>query len=336
MVACGSNKYGRLILRGDKQDVFPPEETTITGNVTFLLLGSGTSITFVGVEPPANTPNRKITIFAKPVQPTKIIATPTKVPTPKKTSRCSTPSKSSAPKETESKELISKVTVFKESVPKELESLSEVERLKRMLELKEKEHQNAREKSEMLEKENEELRAESRSKRRPLQLLNQETLEKMKGKKTKLLGTGATSEVFEVTREEKLALKVYKREFLRDNENANENDDDDDNVVNIGIDKMRRFLQEYEVLNQMYHPNVIKAFGFSFGDEENPPAILLEYCPTNLKKKIKRLTNEERINAIVDISSAMKLVHSVSIIHRDLKVESILLDEQKKIKVSDF
>lgn len=36
VVACGSNKYGRLILRGDKQDVFPPEETTITGNVTFL------------------------------------------------------------------------------------------------------------------------------------------------------------------------------------------------------------------------------------------------------------------------------------------------------------
>lgn len=213
VVACGSNKYGRLILRGDKQDVFPPEETTITGNVTFLLLGSGTSITFVGVEPPPNTPNRKITIFAKPVQPTKIIATPTKVPTPEKTSRCSTPSKNSAPKETsiketKSKELISKVTLSNESVPKELQSLSEVERLKKMLEQKEKELQNALKKIEMLEKENEELRAECRSKRRPLQLLNQETLEKMKGKKTKLLGTGATSEVFEVTREEKLALKV--------------------------------------------------------------------------------------------------------------------------------
>ena len=99
---------------------------------------------------------------------------------------------------------------------------------------------------------------------------------------------------------------------------------------------MRRFLQEYEFLNSLNHPNIIKTFGISFGDPKHPPAILLEYCPSNLKKKIKKLNDNERICAIVDISSAMKEVHALGIIHRDLKLENILLDSNNKIKVSDF
>ncbi|KAK8850305.1 hypothetical protein M9Y10_018434 [Tritrichomonas musculus] len=150
--------------------------------------------------------------------------------------------------------------------------------------------------------------------------------------KIKSLGRGATSEVFEVVREEHLALKVYYPELYKENDD----DDDDNDKIVINIDNMRRFLQEYEVLNQLNHPNIIKALGISFGDANHAPAILLEYCVSNLKKKIKKLDKQERIEAIVDICSAMKEVHSAGIIHRDLKLENILLDEQNKVKVSDF
>ena len=76
---------------------------------------------------------------------------------------------------------------------------------------------------------------------------------------------------------------------------------------------------EFQLINHLDHKNIIKAFDVSFGDSTHPPAILLEYCASNLKKKIKKLTESERINAIVDISSAMKEVHSIGLIHRDLK-----------------
>lgn len=39
---------------------FPPEETLVTSGATFCISGGFISVVFVGVQPPLNTPNRKI------------------------------------------------------------------------------------------------------------------------------------------------------------------------------------------------------------------------------------------------------------------------------------
>ena len=127
-------------------------------------------------------------------------------------------------------------------------------------------------------------------------------------------------------------LKVYCPEVIC----SENNDDDDEGKFVFNIENARRFLFEYEGITQLDHANIVKAFGISFGGSTHPPVILLEYCVSNLKKKIKKLTDSERVCAIADLSQAMKEVHSVGIIHRDLKLESILVDEHNKIKVSDF
>lgn len=95
-------------------------------------------------------------------------------------------------------------------------------------------------------------------------------------------------------------------------------------------------MQECEVLNRLNHPNIVKTFGFYFGDRSHPPLILLEHCESNLKKRIRKLTNEERTSAIVNLSLAMKKVHSVGIIFRDLKLENILFDKNNNVKMGDF
>lgn len=80
----------------------------------------------------------------------------------------------------------------------------------------------------------------------------------------------------------------------------------------------------------------MKTFGFFYGDSSHAPSILLEFCPSNLKKRVKKLTNRERVRVIIELSSAMESVHTAGIIHRDLKLENILLDKDNHVKLSDF
>ena len=54
-----------------------------------------------------------------------------------------------------------------------------------------------------------------------------------------------------------------------------------------------------------------------------------------MRKKENRRASE-RVGVIVEVSSAMESVHSAGVIHRDLKLENILLDEDNHAKVSDF
>ena len=150
-------------------------------------------------------------------------------------------------------------------------------------------------------------------------IINHEKIDKMK--RIKLIDENTTFDVFDVIQEKHFALKVFHEDLF--------NDDDD-------IENIKKVLNEYEILNQLNHPNIIKTFGIRLGDIKNSPAILLEYYTSNLKNKINELTKEERIEAIIDISLAMKEVHSSGIIHRDLRLENILLDENNKIKLSGF
>lgn len=48
------------------------------------------------------------------------------------------------------------------------------------------------------------------------------------------------------------------------------------------------------------------------------------------------MTNVERVVVIYQISNAIQKVHTMGIIHRDLKLENIFLDNQNKVKASDF
>ena len=132
------------------------------------------------------------------------------------------------------------------------------------------------------------------------------------------------------------ALKVLDTEICKVEKKDVDDDDDDDSNIEFDIERLKRMMRECEALNNLDHPNIIKTFGFFFGDSTHEPAILLERCESNLKKRIKKISNKERISAIIDLSSAMKEVHSIGLIHRDLKLENILLDEKNKVKLSDF
>lgn len=142
-------------------------------------------------------------------------------------------------------------------------------------------------------------------------------------KVVRTIGRGGQSEVFEVTREQRLALKVL---FL---DGANKSD-------NSSFKQLQRFLQEYEILSSLHHFNIVKAFGFCYGDANHAPSILLELCEQNLNDRVSSMNEIDKICCIIKISQAMESVHAAHMIHRDLKPENVLFDSEGHIKISDF
>jgi len=74
-------------------------------------------------------------------------------------------------------------------------------------------------------------------------------------------------------------------------------------------------------------PNIVIAFEYmSFGSLYN----LLHL------KKTLQLSNEVKLRMVRDIARVFQYMHSLGIVHRDLKSHNILVDENLNIKVCDF
>ena len=203
------------------------------------------------------------------------------------------------------------------------------------------------------EKDEENRNKDEESSDEKLKILDADLINKLLTKKT-CLGRGATSTVYRVnncfTHKGFLCLKILNDElFIRANEPKKKkaktksiwDDDDDDNEeeeneIQFDFDIVKRLYSEYEMLCNLDHPNIVKVYGFFLGDKEHNPAILLEYCKFDLEKVIKELEDVDLVGIIYEICSAMKYVHENDIIHRDLKMKNILINNKKHVKICDF
>lgn len=173
-----------------------------------------------------------------------------------------------------------------------------------------------------------------------------------------LLGSGATSTVYRVknllTNKGFLCLKVLKSEAFRRLNQPQPQESEERNIWNeeeeeeagthqnedsesqINFDIVYKLYSEYEILNNLKNPNIVKVYGFFLGDQTRNPAILLEYCKFNLENVIRNLNDIDLIGIIYEICYAMKYVHEKNIIHRDLKMKNILINLKKHVKICDF
>lgn len=221
--------------------------------------------------------------------------------------------------------------------------------------IKKKSEQKDKTKSSVNTKKDKSLNLKSDKKTDPnkIQDLTTETIDKLLIKKVQI-GKGATSTVYKViniiTNSGYLCLKILKDEFFKKSNKEEEkkelswNDDDDDNndfeesddKAEIDIDVIRQLLQEYEILNLINHPNIVKVYGLYRGDLNHKPAILLEYCKYNLEQVASKIEDIYLISIIYEICSAMNYVHQRKLIHRDLSIRNILINSAKHVKICDF
>lgn len=97
-----------------------------------------------------------------------------------------------------------------------------------------------------------------------------------------------------------------------------------------------RFLQEYELIAEIQHPNIVKIFDLGVGDDH--AHIVMEYLGGgDLKQRISAGINEnDAVQYLQQIAGALAEVHKVGILHRDLKPGNIMLRDDNSIALIDF
>ncbi|KAL7748406.1 hypothetical protein RI367_006098 [Sorochytrium milnesiophthora] len=105
------------------------------------------------------------------------------------------------------------------------------------------------------------------------------------------------------------------------------------------VDYEKYFEREVTVLREARHPNAVQFMGISQNNDKY--YVVMEYVPNgNLKTWIEERADQLnwrlRISFATDIARALAYLHSKNIVHRDLKVENLLVTENKRVKVCDF
>jgi predicted Ser/Thr protein kinase len=106
--------------------------------------------------------------------------------------------------------------------------------------------------------------------------------------------------------------------------------------VSDSIGAFDRFLQEYELIAEIEHPNIVKIFDLGVGDDH--AHIAMEYLGGgDLKQRIEKGINEaDAVRYLRQIASALEEVHNVGILHRDLKPGNIMLRNDNTVALIDF
>ncbi|KAJ0922574.1 putative protein kinase RLK-Pelle-LRR-I-1 family [Helianthus annuus] len=104
----------------------------------------------------------------------------------------------------------------------------------------------------------------------------------------------------------------------------------------------QQFLNELQILMEYKHENVIGLIGYC--DEKDEKIIIYEYASKgSLDRYLSdaSLTWVKRLNICIDVASGFDFLHGgvgkkAKVIHRDIKTENILLNNDWKAKVADF
>jgi eukaryotic-like serine/threonine-protein kinase len=137
------------------------------------------------------------------------------------------------------------------------------------------------------------------------------------------IGSGGMSTVYRAldeTLQRQVAIKLLNREVASDS------------------DQLERFRREARAVAQLSHPHIVGVI--DAGEDENRPYIVFEYIEgETLKERIRRvgrLPIPEAVAYAIEIARALGAAHARHIVHRDVKPQNVLIDEEGSAKVTDF
>lgn len=139
----------------------------------------------------------------------------------------------------------------------------------------------------------------------------------------KTLGSGSTNSVYlmEQTRSERLVVaKVFRHVPDRIQRHA----------------PLQRFLQEYEVVAGIHHPNVVRIVDLGVNDDM--AFIVMEYfAGGHIGERIQDgMPLSLALDYLAQIVAALDAIHSAGVLHRDLKPANVMLRDDGTLALIDF
>src|SRR6476646_8691934 len=137
------------------------------------------------------------------------------------------------------------------------------------------------------------------------------------------LGSGGMSSVYlasDETLDRPVAVKVMHREMSEQE------------------DQLQRFRQEARAVAKLSHPNVVSVI--DAGEDGGYPYIVFEYVKgETLKQRIARvgaLDVQDAIAYAIEVARGLSVAHARNMVHRDIKPQNVLIDEEGRAKLTDF
>lgn len=101
---------------------------------------------------------------------------------------------------------------------------------------------------------------------------------------------------------------------------------------------IRRFQREALSVSNLSHPNIVEVY--DVGEEDGQYYIVMEYIEGKTLKQLlyKRgaLTLPEVIDIMTQLTDGLAHAHEAYIIHRDIKPQNIMIEDNGTIKITDF
>ena len=133
-------------------------------------------------------------------------------------------------------------------------------------------------------------------------------------------GMGRVYKVFDTDIKEKIALKLLRPEIALDKETV------------------ERFSNELKLARKISHRNVCRMF--DLGKAEGTTFITMEFVPGEDLKKFIRKTGQlgagRALSIAKQVCKGLAEAHHLGVIHRDLKPQNIMVDEEGMARIMDF
>jgi len=135
------------------------------------------------------------------------------------------------------------------------------------------------------------------------------------------IGSGGMADVWLAEDEHlqrRVALKILHRRFAQDHE------------------FVERFRREAEAAAGLQHPHVVAVF--DRGDADGTYYIAMQLLEGRSLKQLidQRLTPEQAVALIRQVLEGAGFAHRHGVVHRDLKPQNVIVDEEGKVTVTDF
>lgn len=106
--------------------------------------------------------------------------------------------------------------------------------------------------------------------------------------------------------------------------------------IYIALDSrgLEEFKSEFKNVRHLNHPNLLRPDYYDHSG--NSPYLVMTYCPQTVGDKVGKMSEQDVWALIKDVSAGLEYLHKMDIVHRDIKPDNILKNDQGVYVISDF